>query len=72
VKKKKPFSIDDSLAALVDLATTFDTTVVEVPWVANAFGRHNDVPLYFHMSDFLELTSENQEINIIVMQLWMM
>jgi len=56
----------------VEVATTLDTTFVEVPWVANVFGRHSDVPLYFHMSDLLDLASGNQEINITVMQLWMM
>jgi len=49
-----------------------DTTVVEVPWDANVFGRHSDVPLYFHMSDLSDLASENQEINITILQLWMM
>ena len=60
------------MATLVEVATTLDTTFVEVPWVANVFGRHSDVPLYFHMSDLLDLASGNQEINITVMQLWMM
>jgi len=45
------------LAALVEVATTLDTTVVEVPWDANVFGRRSDVSLYFHMSDLLDLAS---------------
>jgi len=60
------------VAVLVEVATALDTTVVEVSWDANLFGRHSDVPLYFHMSDLLDLASENQEINITVLQLWMM
>ena len=60
------------MATLVEVATTLDTIIVEVPWDANAFGRHSDVPLYFHMSDLLDLASRNQEINIAVLQLWMM
>jgi len=69
---KKKFSTDDLVAALVTVATTLDTTVVEVPWDANVFGRHSDVPLYFYMSDLLDLASRNQKINITVLQLWMM
>ena len=38
----------------------------------NVFGRHSDVPLYFHMSDLLDLASGNQEINITGMQLLVM
>jgi len=71
-KRIKKFSIDDPLTALVEVATTLDTTIVEVPWDVNIFGRHSDVQLHFHMSDLLDLASENQEINIIVLQLWIM
>jgi len=60
------------MAALVEVARTLNTTVVEVPWDANVFGRHSDVPLYFHMFDLLDLASRNQEINITVLQLWIM
>jgi len=71
-KRRKKFSIDDPVAALVEVTTILDTTVVEVPWDANVFGRHSDVPLYFHISDLLDFASENQEINITFLQLWMM
>ena len=60
------------MAALVEVVTTLDTTVLEVPWDANGFVRHNDVPLYFYMSDLLDLASGDQEINKTVLQLWMM
>ena len=60
------------MATLVEVATTLDTTVVEVPWDANVFGRHSDVPLFFYMSDLLDLASGNQEINTTVLQLWIM
>jgi len=56
------------MATLVKVATTLDTIVVKVPWDANVFGRHSDIPsLYFHMSDLLDLASENQEINITIL-----
>jgi len=57
LRKKKKFSIDDLVAALVEVATILDTTIVEVSWDANVFGRHNNVPLYFHMSDVGDPTS---------------
>jgi len=60
------------VAALVEVATALNTTISEVPWDVNVFGRHNDVPLYIHMSDLLDLASGDQEINITVLQLWMM
>jgi len=72
LRKKKIFFIDDPVAALVEVATTLDTTVLEVPWDVNVFGRHSDVPLYVHISDLLDLASRDQEINITVLQLWMM
>jgi len=48
MRKKKIFSIDDPMVTLVEVATTLDTTVLEVPWDANFFGRHSDVSLYVH------------------------
>ena len=60
------------MATLVEVATALDTTIVKVPWDTNVFGKHSDVPLYFHMSDLLDLASENKEINITVLQLWTM
>jgi len=68
----KKFSIDDPMAALVEVARTLDITIIEVPWDANVFGRHSDVPLYFHISDLLDLAFGNQKIKITVMQLWML
>jgi len=60
------------MTTLVEVATTLDTTVVEVPWDANIFGRHSDVSLDFHMSNLLDLAYGIQEINITILQLWMM
>jgi len=60
------------VTTLVEVATTLDTTVLEVPCDVNVFGRHINLPLYVHMSDLLDLAVEDQKINITVMQLWMM
>jgi len=37
MEKKKTFFIDDPLEALVEVATTLDTSIIEVPWDANVF-----------------------------------
>ena len=50
------------MAVLVEISTTLDITVLEVLWDVNVFGRHGDVPLYFHMYDLLDLASGNQEM----------
>jgi len=71
LRKKKIFSIDVHVAALVEVATKLDTTVLEVPWDANVFGRHSSLPLYVHMSDLL-VAARDQEINVTILQLWMM
>ncbi|XP_068479070.1 uncharacterized protein [Phaseolus vulgaris] len=63
LRKKKILSIDDPVAALVEVATKLDTIVLEVPWDANVFGRHSNLPLYVHMSDLLDLAARDQEIN---------
>jgi len=72
LRKKKIFSIDDPVAALVEVATELDTTVLEVPWDANVFRRHSSLLLYVHMSYLLDLAARDQEINVTVLQLWMM
>ena len=56
----------------MEVATKLDTTVLEVPWDANVFGRHSNLPLYVHMSDLLDLATRDQEINVTILQLWMM
>ena len=60
LRKKKIFSIDDPVATLVEVVIALDTTVLEVSWDANVFGKHSDVSLYFHMSDLLNLASGDQ------------
>jgi len=65
-------SVDDHVVALVEVTITIGTNLAEIPWDDNIFGRDSDVPLYVHMSNLLEIASSNQDLNIIVVQLWMM
>jgi len=60
------------VATLGEVATTLDITIVKVPRDANIFCKDNDEPLYFHMSNLFDIASGDKEINIAVMQLWMM
>jgi len=43
-----------------------------VSWDSNVFGRDSDIPMYLHKQDVLELASGTKELNIILIQLWMM
>ena len=45
---------------------------MQVPWDANIFGRDLDIPLYLHSQDVLELARGQEELNITIIQLWMM
>jgi len=45
---------------------------MQVPWDANIFGRDLDIPLYLHSQDVLELAQGQEELNITIIQLWMM
>jgi len=45
---------------------------MQVPWDANIFGRDLDIPLYLHSQDVLNLARGQEELNITIIQLWMM
>jgi len=72
VEKKKTLSIDDLVVVLVEVVMTIGTNPTKIQWDDNVFSRDNDVPLYVHMYDLLEIATSNQELNITVVQLWMM
>jgi len=64
--------LDDSLGALLQLAEIIADKPMQVPWDANIFGRDLDIPLYLHSQDVLELAQGQEELNITIIQLWMM
>ncbi|KOM51800.1 hypothetical protein LR48_Vigan09g045900 [Vigna angularis] len=45
---------------------------MNVHWDSTTFGREAHIPLYLHQQDVRELASERDEINITLIQLWMM
>jgi len=64
--------LDDPLGALLQLAEIIVDKPMQVPWDANIFGRDLDIPLYLHSQDVLELARGQEELNITIIQLWMM
>jgi len=64
--------LDDPLGALLQLAKIITDKSMQVPWDANIFGRDLDIPLYLHSQDVLELARGQEELNITIIQLWMM
>jgi len=57
---------------LLQLAEIIADKPMQVPWDANIFGRDLDIPLYLHSQDVLELARGQEELNITIIQLWMM
>ncbi|XP_022640746.1 uncharacterized protein LOC106772423 isoform X3 [Vigna radiata var. radiata] len=71
-QEKIPLSQDDPLGSLQLLADILQDKPLEVEYYSNVFGRVSEVPLYLHSSDVKELASGTQELNITIIQLWMM
>jgi len=64
--------LDDPLGALLQLVEIIVDKPMQVPCDANIFGRDVDIPLYLHSQDVLELAGGQEELNITIIQLWMM
>ncbi|KOM25038.1 hypothetical protein LR48_Vigan45s004000 [Vigna angularis] len=63
---------DDPLGALQQLADIIANKPLEVEYDANVFGKGSEVPIYLHSQDVKELVSRTEELNITLIQLWMM
>ncbi|KOM43325.1 hypothetical protein LR48_Vigan05g092900 [Vigna angularis] len=70
--KKTHLSEDDPLGALDELVNIILDAPMIVPWDSTTFGREAHIPLYLHQQDVRELASGREEINITLIQLWMM
>ncbi|KOM48229.1 hypothetical protein LR48_Vigan07g193300 [Vigna angularis] len=53
------------------LANIIGNKPLEVEYDANVFGRGSKVPIYLHSQDVRELASGTEELNITLVQLWM-
>ncbi|KOM57893.1 hypothetical protein LR48_Vigan11g092600 [Vigna angularis] len=71
-KEKIRLSEDDPLGALQQLADIIGDKPLEVEYDANVFGRGSEVPIYLHSQDVREVASRTEELNIPLVQLWMM
>jgi len=60
------------VAALMDVITIIGTNLIHMSWDDNVFRRDSDELWYIHMFDLWENTSRNQELNIYIVQSWMM
>ena len=65
-------NIEDPIAALVEFTATMTTEAVSIPWDAAAFGRDSDLPLFIYKSDLMEIISGEEDLNVSIVQLWMM
>ncbi|KOM55594.1 hypothetical protein LR48_Vigan10g148600 [Vigna angularis] len=71
-QEKIRLSKEDPLGALQQLADIIGNKPLEVEYDANVFGRGSEVPIYLHSQDVRELASGTEELNITLVQLWMM
>ncbi|WVZ16703.1 hypothetical protein V8G54_009685 [Vigna mungo] len=71
-QEKIPLFEDDRHGSLQLLADILKNKPLEVEYDANVVGRGSEVPLYLHSQDVRELASGTEELNITLVQLWMM
>ncbi|KOM41272.1 hypothetical protein LR48_Vigan04g147000 [Vigna angularis] len=70
--KKTHLSEDEPLGALDELAKIISDAPMNLHWDSTTFGREAQIPLYLHQQDVRELALGREEINITLIQLWMM
>jgi len=71
-RNNQSLSIEDPIATLLEIDSTIGKNLAEVSSDATIFGRNGNIPLYIYMTDVLDLAIGNQELNIFVIQLWIM
>ena len=65
-------NIEDPIAALVEFTSSMTTEATPIPWDATVFGRESELPLYIYKHDLMELISGEEDLNVSILQLWMM
>ncbi|KOM50264.1 hypothetical protein LR48_Vigan08g109100 [Vigna angularis] len=70
--KKTHLCKDDPLGVLDELVNIIADASVIVPWDSTTFGRDVEISLYLHQQYVRELALGREEINIILVHLWMM
>jgi len=64
--------LDDPLGALLQLVEIINDKSMQVPWDSNIFGTDLEISLYLYSKDVLYLARGQDELNITIIQLWMM
>jgi len=65
-------NLEDPIATLVEYNASMSRNAASIPWNANVFGRESKLPLYIYNSDLVEIISGTEDLNVSIMQLWMM
>jgi len=65
-------NFEDPIAALVEYIVSMSTNATSIPWNANVFIREIEFPLYIYKSDLMEIISDTKDLNVSILQLWMM
>jgi len=63
---------EDPIATLMEYTASMSKNVAFIPWNANVFGRENELSLYIYKSDLMEIISDKNDLNVSILQLWIM
>ena len=72
LEKKHEVPVDDHIAFLALAARQIGQDPFEVPWDDTFFQINTKLPLYMYMIDLLEFVAGDQELNINIIQFFMM
>ena len=71
-KKKHEVPVDAPIASLALVARQIGQDPFEVPWDDTFFQINTELPLFMYNTDLLEFVDGNQELNINIIQCFMM
>jgi len=63
---------EDPIATLVEYTASMTTDAISIPWNATIFCIENKLSLYIHKTDLMEIISGTKDLNVSIVQLWMM
>jgi len=56
----------------VEYTASMNTNAISIPWDATVFGKESEFPLYIYKSDLMEIISCIEDLNMSILQLWIM
>jgi len=72
MRKKHEALVDNHIASLAVAARQIGPDPFEVPWDDTFFQVNTKLPLYIYMTNLLEFIDGDQELNINIIQFFMM